>query len=118
MVVNLYPFEDTVAAPDVDPALAVERIDVGGPAMVRAAAKNHAWVAVVCDPADYPLVETALTTGGTTPSDRRALAAKAFARTAAYDTAVATWLTPAGPGRPQPGPARRVPRWGSVAHPG
>jgi len=94
VVVNLYPFEDTVATPDVDPALAVERIDVGGPAMVRAAAKNHAWVAVVCDPADYPLVETALTTGGTTPSDRRTLAAKAFARTAAYDTAVATWLAP------------------------
>ena len=104
VVVNLYPFEDTVAAPDVDPALAVERIDVGGPAMVRAAAKNHAWVAVVCDPADYPLVETALTTGGTTPSDRRALAAKAFARTAAYDTAVATWLTPPDPGAAQPDP--------------
>jgi phosphoribosylaminoimidazolecarboxamide formyltransferase / IMP cyclohydrolase len=98
VVVNLYPFEDTIAAPDVDPALAVERIDVGGPAMVRAAAKNHAWVAVVCDPADYPLVETALTSGGTTPSDRRALAAKAFARTAAYDTAVATWM-----GSPDPG---------------
>jgi phosphoribosylaminoimidazolecarboxamide formyltransferase / IMP cyclohydrolase len=104
VVVNLYPFEDTVAAPDVDPALAVERIDVGGPAMVRAAAKNHAWVAVVCDPADYPLVEAALTAGGTTPSDRRALAAKAFARTAAYDTAVATWLAPPDPGAPQPDP--------------
>ena len=107
VVVNLYPFEDTVAVPDVDPALAVERIDIGGPAMVRAAAKNHAWVAVVCDPADYPLVETALTTGGTTPSDRRTLAAKAFARTAAYDTAVATWLGPtpqsSGPaGTPEP----------------
>jgi phosphoribosylaminoimidazolecarboxamide formyltransferase / IMP cyclohydrolase len=107
VVVNLYPFEDTVAVSDVDPALAVERIDVGGPAMVRAAAKNHAWVAVVCDPADYPLVETALTTGGTTPSDRRALAAKAFARTAAYDTAVATWLapTPAAAAHPAPAPA-------------
>ncbi|HET9006356.1 MAG TPA: bifunctional phosphoribosylaminoimidazolecarboxamide formyltransferase/IMP cyclohydrolase [Actinomycetes bacterium] len=104
VVVNLYPFEATVATPDVAPALAIERIDVGGPAMVRAAAKNHAWVAVVCDPADYPLVETALTTGGTTPSDRRALAAKAFARTAAYDTAVATWLTPPDPGAPQPDP--------------
>jgi phosphoribosylaminoimidazolecarboxamide formyltransferase / IMP cyclohydrolase len=104
VVVNLYPFEDTVAAPDVGPALAVERIDVGGPAMVRAAAKNHAWVAVVCDPADYPLVETALTTGGTTPSDRRTLAAKAFARTAAYDTAVAAWLTPPDPGASQPDP--------------
>jgi phosphoribosylaminoimidazolecarboxamide formyltransferase / IMP cyclohydrolase len=102
VVVNLYPFEDTVATPDVDPALAVERIDVGGPAMVRAAAKNHAWVAVVCDPADYPLVETALTTGGTTPSDRRTLAAKAFARTAAYDTAVAAWLAPTAAAAPHP----------------
>ncbi len=115
VVVNLYPFEDTVAAPDVDPALAVERIDIGGPAMVRAAAKNHAWVAVVCDPADYPLVETALTTGGTTPSDRRTLAAKAFARTAAYDTAVATWLGHAAPAAPRNPRLRRVPRWGSVA---
>jgi phosphoribosylaminoimidazolecarboxamide formyltransferase / IMP cyclohydrolase len=95
VVVNLYPFEETVAAPGVDPALAIERIDIGGPAMVRAAAKNHAWVTVICDPADYPLAETALSTGGTTPSQRRALAAKAFARTAAYDTAVATWMAPA-----------------------
>ena len=92
VVVNLYPFEDTVATPDVDPALAIERIDIGGPAMVRAAAKNHTWVTVVCDPADYSLVETALTTGGTTLPERQALAAKAFARTAAYDTAVATWM--------------------------
>ena len=94
VVVNLYPFEETVATPDVDPSLAIERIDIGGPAMVRAAAKNHTWVAVVCDPSDYPLVETALTTGGTTPSERRGLAAKAFTRTAASDTAVASWMTP------------------------
>ena len=92
VVVNLYPFQETVADPGVDPALAIERIDIGGPAMVRAAAKNHAWVTVICDPADYPLAETALAAGGTTPSERRALAAKAFARTAAYDTAVATWM--------------------------
>ena len=122
VVVNLYPFEDTVAVPDVDPALAVERIDIGGPAMVRAAAKNHAWVAVVCDPADYPLVETALTTGGTTPSDRRTLAAKAFARTAAYDTAVATWLS--GPQPPFPelltveGRLRQALRYGENPHQG
>ncbi|MET0834939.1 MAG: bifunctional phosphoribosylaminoimidazolecarboxamide formyltransferase/IMP cyclohydrolase [Actinomycetota bacterium] len=103
VVVNLYPFEETVATPDVAPALAIERIDIGGPAMVRAAAKNHAWVAVVCDPADYPLVETALTGGGTTGSERRALAAKAFARTAAYDTAVAAWMASAGAaGAPEP----------------
>jgi phosphoribosylaminoimidazolecarboxamide formyltransferase/IMP cyclohydrolase len=91
VVVNLYPFEETVAAGNADEALAVDRIDVGGPAMVRAAAKNHASVAVVCDPGDYPLVEAALAAGGTTLAERRALAAKAFARTAAYDAAVAAW---------------------------
>jgi phosphoribosylaminoimidazolecarboxamide formyltransferase / IMP cyclohydrolase len=107
VVVNLYPFEETVADPDADPALAVERIDVGGPAMVRAAAKNHAWVAVVCDPADYPLVESALTAGGTTLPERRTLAARAFARTAAYDTAVTTWMgtqAASAPPGPVPGP--------------
>jgi len=99
VVVNLYPFEETVArlgGPGADPAaeeaVAVERIDVGGPAMVRAAAKNWPWVAVVCDPADYPRVEAALAAGGTTLPERRALAAKAFARTAAYDAAVAAWM--------------------------
>jgi phosphoribosylaminoimidazolecarboxamide formyltransferase / IMP cyclohydrolase len=92
VVVNLYPFEETVAGGDVDEGLALERIDVGGPAMVRAAAKNHAWVAVVCDPGDYPLVEAAVAAGGTTLDERRALAAKAFARTAAYDAAVAAWM--------------------------
>jgi len=99
VVVNLYPFEETVAGEDVDEALAVERIDVGGPAMVRAAAKNHASVAVVCDPGDYPLVEAAMAAGGTTLAERRALAAKAFARTAAYDAAVAAWMArPGGSG--------------------
>jgi phosphoribosylaminoimidazolecarboxamide formyltransferase/IMP cyclohydrolase len=92
VVVNLYPFEETVAGGEAGEALAVERIDVGGPAMVRAAAKNHAWVAVVCDPGDYPLVEAAVAAGGTTLDERRALAAKAFARTAAYDAAVAAWV--------------------------
>jgi phosphoribosylaminoimidazolecarboxamide formyltransferase / IMP cyclohydrolase len=97
VVVNLYPFEETVAGGDVDEGLALERIDVGGPAMMRAAAKNHAWVAVVCDPGDYPLVEAAVAAGGTTLDERRALAAKAFARTAAYDAAVAAWMA-GGPG--------------------
>jgi phosphoribosylaminoimidazolecarboxamide formyltransferase / IMP cyclohydrolase len=107
VVVNLYPFEETVSTADVDPALAIERIDIGGPAMVRAAAKNHAWVAVVCDPDDYPLVETALSAGGTTLPERRALAAKAFARTAAYDTAITTWLGTLDPHPPVVGaPAR------------
>ena len=125
VVVNLYPFEETVAAPDVDPALAIERIDIGGPAMVRAAAKNHAWVTVICDPADYPLAETALAAGGTTASERRALAAKAFARTAAYDTAVATWMGPlAGPGSRFPerlgvsGRLRQTLRYGENPHQG
>ena len=125
VVVNLYPFEETVAAPDVDPALAIERIDVGGPAMVRAAAKNHAWVTVICDPADYPLAETALAAGGTTASERRALAAKAFARTAAYDTAVATWMGPlADPGSRFPerlgvsGRLRQTLRYGENPHQG
>jgi phosphoribosylaminoimidazolecarboxamide formyltransferase/IMP cyclohydrolase len=104
VVVNLYPFEETVATSGVDPGLAVERIDIGGPAMVRAAAKNHTWVAVVCDPRDYPLVETALAGGGTTLPERRALAAKAFARTAAYDTAVAGWM-----GAPEPEVAASAP---------
>jgi phosphoribosylaminoimidazolecarboxamide formyltransferase / IMP cyclohydrolase len=122
VVVNLYPFEATVADPDVDPALAVERIDVGGPAMVRAAAKNHAWVAVVCDPADYSTVESALSAGGTTLADRRALAAKAFARTAAYDTAVATWMGAGDAGFPDPlvveGRLRQRLRYGENPHQG
>jgi phosphoribosylaminoimidazolecarboxamide formyltransferase/IMP cyclohydrolase len=119
VVVNLYPFEETVATPGADPALAIERIDIGGPAMVRAAAKNHAWVAVVCDPADYPLVSTALTTGGTTPAERRTLAAKAFARTAAYDTAVAGWMGSGG-GFPErlavAGRLRQTLRYGENPH--
>jgi phosphoribosylaminoimidazolecarboxamide formyltransferase / IMP cyclohydrolase len=103
VVVDLYPFEETVAGEDADEALAVERIDVGGPAMVRAAAKNHASVAVVCDPADYPLVEAAVTAGGTTLAERRALAARAFARTAAYDAAVAAWVAKPAAGGPEAG---------------
>jgi phosphoribosylaminoimidazolecarboxamide formyltransferase/IMP cyclohydrolase len=102
VVVNLYPFEETVAA-GVDDASAVERIDVGGPAMVRAAAKNHASVAVVCDPGDYPLVEAAVAAGGTTLAERRALAAKAFARTAAYDAAAAAWVAALAGGSGGPG---------------
>jgi phosphoribosylaminoimidazolecarboxamide formyltransferase / IMP cyclohydrolase len=89
VVCNLYPFERAVADPATTPERAIEQIDVGGPTMVRAAAKNHASVAVVCDPADYPVVEAALEAGGTTRAQRRALAGAAFARTAAYDAAIA-----------------------------
>jgi phosphoribosylaminoimidazolecarboxamide formyltransferase / IMP cyclohydrolase len=92
VVVNLYPFEEAVADPATGEELAIERIDVGGPAMLRAAAKNHHSVAVVCDPADYDLVAGALAAGGTTLHERRALAARAFARTAAYDAVVAAWF--------------------------
>lgn len=92
VVVNLYPFEEAVADPETSEDLAVERIDVGGPSMLRAAAKNHASVAVVCDPAGYGLVGAALAAGGTTLKQRRALAARAFARSAAYDAAIAAWF--------------------------
>jgi phosphoribosylaminoimidazolecarboxamide formyltransferase/IMP cyclohydrolase len=122
VVVNLYPFEDTVAVQGVDDALAVERIDVGGPAMVRAAAKNHAFVAVVCDPGDYRLVEAALAAGGTTLAERRDLAARAFARTAAYDAAVASWMGDRAGGERFPewltvgGRLRQVLRYGENPH--
>ncbi|MCB1553191.1 MAG: bifunctional phosphoribosylaminoimidazolecarboxamide formyltransferase/IMP cyclohydrolase [Xanthomonadales bacterium] len=93
LVVNLYPFEATVAAPDCSYVDGVENIDIGGPAMLRAAAKNHARVSVVVDPADYDDLITAIEAGGTTPSQRRALAAKAYAHTAHYDGQIAMWLS-------------------------
>ena len=93
LVVNLYPFEQTVANPDCDLATAVENIDIGGPAMLRAAAKNHAWVAVVVDASDYDTVLAELGAGGTvTPATRFRLAAKAFEHTARYDGAIASYL--------------------------
>jgi phosphoribosylaminoimidazolecarboxamide formyltransferase / IMP cyclohydrolase len=92
VVCNLYPFERAVANPATTPDQAIEQIDVGGPTMLRAAAKNHAAVAVVCDPDDYPVIEAALAAGGTTLAQRQALAATAFARTAAYDAAIADWF--------------------------
>jgi len=92
VIVNLYPFRETVRTPDVSDEECVEQIDIGGPAMVRAAAKNHANVATVVDPASYPEVMAALSRGGFTLQERRALAAAAFAHTAAYDAAVAAWF--------------------------
>ncbi len=92
LIVNLYPFEATVARADVTFDQAIEEIDVGGPAMVRASAKNHARVAVVVDPADYGALVAELDAGGTTQGFRRRLAAKAFAHTARYDGRVAMWL--------------------------
>ena len=93
LVVNLYPFEATVAkGAGYDEC--VENIDIGGPAMIRAAAKNHASVTVVVDPADYAklLGDMEQHAGGTCPGMRRKLAAKAYARTAAYDGAISNWL--------------------------
>jgi len=95
-VINLYPFEEVRAAGG-DYAATVENIDIGGPAMVRASAKNHAYVAVVTDPADYGrLIETLAGNGGATPwRFRQELAAKAYARTAAYDAAISGWFADA-----------------------
>lgn len=90
VVVNLYPFQDTVRSGAGQDDV-VEQIDIGGPSMVRAAAKNHAAVSVVVDPAGYPDVVRAAQEGGYDLAARRRLAAAAFAHTAAYDTAVATW---------------------------
>src|SRR6185436_5658768 len=93
VVVNLYPFEATVAR-GADYPTSVENIDIGGPALIRASAKNHDFVTVVVDPADYTAVldELAAHQGATTLALRRALAAKAYARTAAYDSAIAGWF--------------------------
>jgi phosphoribosylaminoimidazolecarboxamide formyltransferase/IMP cyclohydrolase len=93
VVVNLYPFVETIARPGVTLEEAVEQIDVGGPAMVRASAKNHAHVLVVVDPADYPAVLQALRDDQVSPALRQRLAAKAFAHTAAYDAAIAAYLS-------------------------
>jgi len=93
VVANLYPFAETVARPDAGEAEIIEMIDIGGPTLVRAAAKNHAWVAVVVSPADYePLVEHLRGEGGTNGDTRRQLARKAFGAIAAYDVEISTWL--------------------------
>lgn len=91
VVVNLYPFAATVAS-GAAPDECVEQIDIGGPSMVRAAAKNHPSVAVVVDPARYDDVVRAVRAGGFTLAERRALAAAAFVHTATYDVAVASWM--------------------------
>jgi phosphoribosylaminoimidazolecarboxamide formyltransferase/IMP cyclohydrolase len=91
VVSNLYPFVETVAS-GAAPDEVIEQIDIGGPALTRASAKNHANVAIVTSPADYPQVIKALTLGGTTLAQRQRLAGKAFAHTAAYDTAVAAYF--------------------------
>jgi len=99
VVVNLYPFSQTVARPDATLAEAIENIDIGGPAMVRSAAKNHSHVAVVTDPADYaPLLrEMSAASGAVGTETRFNLARKAFSHTAAYDGAISNYLTAVDP---------------------
>ncbi|HEU5262017.1 MAG TPA: bifunctional phosphoribosylaminoimidazolecarboxamide formyltransferase/IMP cyclohydrolase [Gemmatimonadales bacterium] len=110
VAVNLYPFRETIAKPDVSFEQAIEQIDIGGPSMLRSAAKNHPDVIVVVDPDDYPMVISALKSGPIAPGAspglrvspglRRELAAKAFAHTAAYDAAIHGYLTKDAPGWP------------------
>ncbi|MEQ8207289.1 MAG: bifunctional phosphoribosylaminoimidazolecarboxamide formyltransferase/IMP cyclohydrolase [Woeseia sp.] len=92
LVVNLYPFEETIRKQDATVDDAIENIDIGGPAMIRAASKNHASVAVIVDPDDYASVLTALQDGSLDADMRRRLAAKAYAHTASYDTAISRYL--------------------------
>ncbi|MCL1595214.1 MAG: bifunctional phosphoribosylaminoimidazolecarboxamide formyltransferase/IMP cyclohydrolase [Actinomycetia bacterium] len=91
VVSNLYPFEDTAAAGGAHTDV-IEQIDIGGPALIRAAAKNHAWVAVVVSPDRYPEIVQAVSAGGTTAQFRLDLAREAFFRTASYDAAIVNWL--------------------------
>ena len=92
VVVNLYPFEETVAK-GADYSSAIENIDIGGPAMVRASAKNHAYVSIITDPSDYDAVLANIADqGGTTYEQRQKLAAKAFGMTASYDASVSNWF--------------------------
>ena len=122
LVVNLYPFEETVAKGAAFEAT-IENIDIGGPAMIRAAAKNHGDVAVVVGPEDYGalLDELNVHDGATTLAFRKGLAAKAFARTAAYDSAIANWFSailadPAPAWRTVGGPLIEALRYGENPH--
>ena len=103
VIVNLYAFESVITKPDCTPAEAIELIDIGGPSLVRAAAKNHAFAAVVTDPDQYDDFLAAIGRGGTSLAERRLLAARAFEHTARYDAVIARWMADhagAGP-RPQ-----------------
>ncbi len=92
VAVNLYPFEETIAKPNVTYADAIENIDIGGVTLIRAAAKNHERVTLVCDPADYNAVLDEIRSGGISAQTRTQLAIKGFASTAHYDTAIHAYL--------------------------
>ena len=122
LVVNLYPFEQTVAQ-TADVETCIEMIDIGGPALIRAPAKNHASVTVVVDPSDYPAVREAMAShdGATPPSLRRQLAKVAYTRTAAYDAAIAAWFARQGgdvfpPELTMSGRLRQILRYGENPH--
>ena len=122
VVVNLYPFRETIARPDVTWDQAIENIDIGGPAMVRAAAKNHADVAVLTSPDQYDRLLTAMAeSGGSVPSElRRQLALEAFQHTASYDTAISRWMADQTAGEDSPWleavPLRQTLRYGENPH--
>ena len=97
VVVNLYPFQQTIAKPGVSLAEAIEQIDIGGPAMLRAAAKNHAYLTVLCNPTNYPIYLEQLRQGSPSLEFRRACAQEVFAHTASYDQAIAQYLTAQAP---------------------
>src|SRR4249920_3144425 len=111
LVVNLYPFAATVARPNCSYDDAIENIDIGGPAMLRAAAKNHARVSVVVDPGDYAGLVDAMKAGGTTVAQRREFAAKTYAHTSTYDGQITEWLSrrAADPSAPE--------AWSHTLHP-
>ena len=122
VVVNLYPFSRTICRPGVTPAEAIENIDIGGPSLVRAAAKNHAFTAIATEPAQYGQIIAALGEGGTSLALRQKLAAAAFAHTAAYDAAIANWFGQSLTGEQFP-PTLHIPlarqtelRYGENAH--
>jgi phosphoribosylaminoimidazolecarboxamide formyltransferase / IMP cyclohydrolase len=122
LIVNLYPFEATVAR-GADTATCIENIDIGGPAMIRAAAKNHRFVAVVTDPEDYSALTDQLAAhdGATTGTFRKTMALQAYARTAAYDASVSNWMTtafhvPAPRHRSLAGTLRQTLRYGENPH--
>ena len=98
VVVNLYPFAQTVARPDSQPAEIIEQIDIGGPSLVRAAAKNHAFVAIATEPGQYAaILQDLASQGGVSYALRRRLAAEAYAHTAKYDTSIAAWFARTAP---------------------
>ena len=113
VVVNLYPFVSTISSPDVTLEDALENIDIGGPTMLRAAAKNFPSVAVVVDPEDYGWVAEKLANGGLTGEDRRSLAAKAFRHVSEYDSAVTGYLS--GPEEPEQLPDKLTISLGKVS---